>query len=173
MISIFKATEHDYKVIVDIGNISVPEAHKGSCAPADLDEYIQANYNESAVKKELAEAENIYHIINFKDKAVGFSKIVLNAKHPNIDLENIVKLDKMYLLKEFQEIKLGYELLNFNIKFAKDQKQSAIWLYTWVGNLKAIHFYAKNGFNIIGQDKFYINKTTSNEIHQMLLSLDD
>ncbi|MBC7557578.1 MAG: GNAT family N-acetyltransferase [Chryseobacterium sp.] len=171
MISIFKANVNDYKSIVDIGNVSVPEAHEGSCAPEDLNEYIQNNYNESAIKKELGDENNIYYILNYNGKAVGFSKIILNAKHPNIESENIVKLDKIYLLKEFQGLKLGFELLNYNINFAKNNKQNAIWLYTWIGNLNAINFYEKTGFKIIGENEFYINKTTSNLIYQMLLNL--
>ena len=171
MISIFKANVNDYKSIVLIGNVSVPEAHEGSCAPEDLNEYIQNNYNESAIKKELGDENNIYHILNYNGKAVGFSKIILNAKHPNIESENVVKLDKIYLLKEFQGLKLGFELLNYNINFAKNNKQNAIWLDTWIGNLKAIKFYEKTGFKIIGKNQFYINKTTSNLIYQMLLNL--
>lgn len=112
MISIFKASEKNYQSIVDIVTASVPEAQKGICAPEDLKEYITNNYNETAIKKELRNKNNIYHILKYNGEAVGFSKIILNAKHPTIDLENVVKLDRIYLLKEFQGLKLGFELLN-------------------------------------------------------------
>jgi ribosomal protein S18 acetylase RimI-like enzyme len=171
MISIIKANEKDYKSIVNIGNISVPEAHEGSCPPEDLREYIQNNYNDNAIKKELRDENNIYHLIYFNDKAVGFSKIILNAKHPNIALENVVKLDRIYLLKEYQGLKLGFELLNLNINFSKNHKQNAIWLYTWIGNLKAINFYEKIGFKKIASHEFFVTKTTSNLNHQMLLNI--
>ena len=172
MISIIKANKKDYKSISGIGKVSVYEAHEGSCAPEDLGEYIENNYNENAIKKELIDENNIYHILYYSGEAVGFSKIKLNAKHPNISLENVVKLDRIYLLKEFQGLKLGFELLNYNITFAKNNQQNAIWLATWIGNLKAIKFYEKIGFKIIGKNEFYINKTTSNLIYQMLLNLE-
>lgn len=172
MISIFRAREKDYEAIVAIGNSSVAEAHKGSCAPEDLSTYVQNNYKPTAIQAELADENNIYHIINYNGKAVGFSKIVLNSKHQNITSEKVVKLDKIYLLKDYQALKLGFELLQHNINFAKANEQSGMWLYTWVGNLKAIAFYEKTGFKKIGSHDFFITKTTSNLNHQMLLQFE-
>ena len=50
MISILRATEKDIGSIVNIGNISVPEAHKGSCADEIMNEFLSKNY----IYKELA-----------------------------------------------------------------------------------------------------------------------
>ena len=171
MISVIKATEKDYKSIVAIGKVSVAEAHRDSCSPEDLNEFLEKNYSNEAIKKELKDANNIYHIINFNGQPVGFSKIILNASHPNIDAENVTKLDRIYLLKEFQGLKLGLELLNFNIGLVRDNNQSGIWLYTWVDNKRAINFYLKAGFIIIGSHKFYVTKTHYNLNHQLYLNL--
>ena len=112
MISVMKATESDYNLIVSIGKISVAESHRGSCSAEDMNEFLERNYNSDAIKEELSDINNIYYIINYNDKPVGFSKIILNAKHPNIIAENVTKLDRIYLLKEYYGLKLGLELLN-------------------------------------------------------------
>ncbi len=173
LISITKATEEDYKSIAAIGNVAVEEAHRGSCLAADLQEYLEKNYNDDALKAELNDTHNIYHIVNYNGMPVGFSKIVLNAKHPNIEAENVTKLDRIYLLKEFFGLQLGLELLNFNIRLAKSHNQSGMWLFTWVGNERAIAFYDKTGFKIIGSHQFYVTKTYYNLNHHMLLTLTD
>jgi len=111
MISIIKATEGDYNSIVDIGKLSVAESHRDSCSAEEMNEYLERNYNNNAIKEELNDITNIYYIINYNDKPVGFSKIILNTKHPNIVTENAAKLDRIYLLKEFYGLKLGLELL--------------------------------------------------------------
>lgn len=169
MISIQKATKKDYDKIVSIGRISVTEAHKDSCSAEILNEYIERNYNAEEVQNELSNLDNIYHIIKHNDNPVGFSKIVLNEKHPNITLENVAKLDRIYLLSEFHGFKLGYELLKFNIEFSKNKQQSGIWLYTWIGNKKAINFYDNVGFKIIGSHNFLVAKKHYNLNHQMFL----
>ena len=171
MISIQRATDTNYKAISQIGNISVAEAHRGSCPDADLDAYLRRNYTDEAIMKEITDPNNIYHIIYVDAKAAGFSKIILNAGHPNITSENVAKLDRIYLLNEFQGLKLGYELLKFNIELSKKGRQAGIWLYTWTGNNKAINFYTKCGFKIIGSHHFFVTETSSNLNHQMLLAI--
>ena len=100
MISIKSATEKDYKVIVNIGNISVGEAHKDSCSAKDMKEYLKINYNDISIKEELNDPKNVYHILKYNEQPVGFSKIVANTEHPNIAHKNVTKLDRIYLLKE-------------------------------------------------------------------------
>ena len=85
--------------------------------------------------------------------------------------KNVTKLDRIYLLKEFYGLKLGLELLNFNIRLARNNKQSGIWLYTWTGNKRAIDFYLKAGFTITGSHKFYVTETYYNLNHLMFLDL--
>ena len=171
MISIKRATEEDYKSIVTIGKISVAEAHRDSTSEENLNEYLEKNYNEDAIIQELNDLNNIYHIISYDGLQVGFSKINLNAKHPDIVAENITKLDRIYLLKEFYGLKLDLELLKFNIKYARNNNQSGIWLYTWIGNNRAVNFYLKTRFKIIGSHKFYVTEKFYNLNHHMFLNL--
>jgi diamine N-acetyltransferase len=170
MISIIRATERDYNSIVGIGKISIAESHRDSCSAEDMHAFLERNYNSDAIKEELNDINNIYYIINYNDKPVGFSKIILNAKHPNIVTQNVTKLDRIYLLTEFYGLKLGLELLNFNIELSRNNNQSGIWLYTWVGNNRAINFYLKAGFTIIGSHKFYVTKTHYDLCHQLFLN---
>ncbi len=169
MISIIKATEKDCESIVRIGKVSVAESHKDSCSAEIMNEFLERNYNRDAIKEEFNDENNIYHIINYNDKPVGFSKIILNAEHPNIVIENVTRLDRIYLLKEFYGLKLGQELLNFNIELSGNNNQSGIWLFVWVGNKRALNFYLKAGFTIIGSHEFYVAGSHYDLSHQMFL----
>lgn len=171
MISVLRATEEDHGSIAAIGKIAVEEAHRESTSAENLNAYLDKNYNDNAIREEIGDLNNIYHIIRYNGKPVGFSKIILNSKEPGIEAENVTKLDRIYLLKEFYGLKLGLELLNFNIRLARNNKQSGIWLYTWTGNTRAIDFYLKAGFTIIGSHKFYVTETYYNLNHLMFLNL--
>jgi diamine N-acetyltransferase len=169
MISVIRATERDYKPIVSIGKVSVEESHRGSSPDEVMHEFLERNYNDDAIREELNDVNNIYHIIQYNNRPAGFSKIVMNAKHPNIMEENVAKLDRIYLSKDFYGLKLGLELLNFNIKLSKANGQSGMWLYTWIGNQRAIDFYLKAGFIIIGSHQYYVTETHYDVSHQMFL----
>ncbi|MBK7434844.1 MAG: hypothetical protein IPI66_13745 [Chitinophagaceae bacterium] len=57
MISIIRATEADYEPIVNIGSISVAEAHRDSTSAENLNEYLEKNYNQEAIIRELRDPE--------------------------------------------------------------------------------------------------------------------
>jgi GNAT superfamily N-acetyltransferase len=173
MISIRKATIQDCDAIAHIGKISVEDSHRGSSSKEDMNDFLDRNYNTDAIKVELNDIHNIYYMLYYRDKPVGFSKTVLNANHPNIAQGNVTKLDRIYLLKEFYGLKLGLELLNFNIELARNQNQSGMWLYAWIGNARAVNFYQKAGFSIIGSYQYYVTETHYDESHHMFLNFAD
>jgi ribosomal protein S18 acetylase RimI-like enzyme len=170
VISIVKARKKDFQVLTDIGKQSFIESHGSSALAEDIDSYVSKNYINDAFIKELSNPKNIYYIIYYGKQAAGYSKIIFNTPHPNIPIENVTKLERLYLLKEFYDLKLGPELFNFNLEFSKQNNQAGMWLFVWTENHRAINFYKTNGFKIIGSHDFKISETHSNPNHQMLLS---
>ena len=71
------------------------------------------------------------------------------------------------MLKEFYGLCLGLELLNFNIDLSKKNNEAGMWLFVWKENPRAISFYKKAGFEIIGSYDFKLTETHSNPNHQM------
>lgn len=171
MVSIEKARIDNSSTIASIGLVSVEQAHRDSCSAVDLQDYLHKHYNEAAIKAELSDPRNNYHIIYADGVPAGFSKIVFDEPHPAIGEKHVAKLDRIYLLHQFQGLKLGLQLLQFNIDLAKSYGQSGIWLFTWIGNQKAIDFYMRAGFKIIGSHWFQVSESHSNLNHHMLLSL--
>jgi len=169
MTRIVKAETRDCELLAEIGKQSFLDAHGNSAPKEDIDAFVALNYSKKAFVKELSILGNTYQIIYFKNQAVGFSKIVLNSPNTNIDQEQVTKLDRLYLLKEFYGKNLGDALLIFNIELSKQNNQKGVWLAVWVENKRAINFYSRNGFTIVGSYDFKISKTHANPNHIMYL----
>ncbi|MEO8665214.1 MAG: GNAT family N-acetyltransferase [Ignavibacteria bacterium] len=169
MITIVRANEKNSELLAHIGKISFIESHGISASPENINTYVAENYNEDVFNKELSDLKNIYHIIYHNNCPAGYSQIVLNSDHSNIKIKNATKLDRLYLLKEYYGLKLGYELLKFNIELSQTNKQTGMWLFVWKENQQAVRFYEKTGFNIVGSHDFKLTDTHSNPNHQMLL----
>ncbi len=169
MTSIVKATEKDFHLISEIAKQSFVESHGNSAGQEDIDIYITGKYNKDVIKEELSDAKNIYHIIYHNNQAAGYSKIILNTPYPNSPLKNIAKLERLYLLKEFYDLQLGFKLFQCNVELVKTNQQMGIWLFVWKENQRAVDFYNGAGFHIIGTHDFPISETHTNPNHQMLL----
>lgn len=169
MIAITKALEKDIPLLVKIGKQTFIESHGKSASPSVIDQYIAKTYNNDTISNELSDTKNIYHILSYKEKAAGFSKIIFDTPHVNIPLQHVTKLERIYLLKEFYELELGLELLNYTIALSQQNNQAGMWLFVWKENKRAVSFYTKCGFKIIGSHDFKLSDDHANPNHQMLL----
>jgi ribosomal protein S18 acetylase RimI-like enzyme len=169
MISIVKATPKDNQLLSAIATQSFMESHGNSAPAEDINNYVAKKYNAEVMKEELNDAGNIYHIIYHDSEAAGFSKIILNSPYEKNTIQHVTKLERLYLLEQFYNLRLGAALFDFNLNFIKNNHQLGVWLYVWKQNERAVNFYKKKGFVIIGSYDFAISETHANPNHQMLL----
>jgi ribosomal protein S18 acetylase RimI-like enzyme len=168
--NITRATSTDAKILAQIAKASFLPAHGHSASKVDIENYVATNFSETNFIKELENPENHYYIIYHENKIAGYSKITLNTGNENINSINVTYMSRLYLLKEFYGKNLGKTLFDFNIEFSKQHNQTGIWLAVWVENDKAIKFYTKMGFKIVGEYDFRISKTHTNPNHIMYLN---
>jgi len=166
---VVRATAGDALHVASIGRVAWVEAHGPSAAPNDIKQYVDQKYSDAAILLELQKPSNFYHLIFSGEKLAGFSNLILDASDPQITAQNVAELDRLYLLREFYDQRIGWETLCFNISLAKEHGQSGLWLYVWTGNDRAIAFYSRAGFQIVGSHDFKISDTHSNPNHLMLL----
>lgn len=169
MVKMVKATKEHAGLIAEIGRKSFLESHGNSAAAKDIDSFILKTYTKENISKEFENPMVYYTIILFDDKVAGFSKIELGHPNENIGDPNITKLDRLYLLKEYYGQKLGSQLVDYTIGISKKQNQKGIWLAVWVKNQRAMGFYKRTGFEIVGKHDFKISETHSNPNHIMYL----
>lgn len=170
MIKIIRATVTDAELLVRIGKTSFIESHGRSASKEDIDAYVKLKFNKITFFDELNVSSNYFYIIEHNQIPVGYSKIIFDCSHETIPFKNVTKLERLYILKEYHHLKLGFELFNFNVRESKKQFQAGMWLFVWTENEKAINFYNQMGFKIVGSHDFKISETHSNPNHQMLLT---
>ena len=169
MASIIKATGSDAQLLANIGKVTFIESHGTSAVADEINTYVNEKYNPDVLRLELDDPKNIYYILYHDKQPAGFSKIILNVPYPAITQKNITKLERIYFLKEFYGLKLGNELFNFNLELSRNADQAGMWLYVWEENHRAIAFYEKRGFKIIGDGDFKLTPTHSNPNYIMYL----
>lgn len=170
MVQITKPTLADLPILTEIARKSFLESHGHSASPADIENYMASKFTEAALEVELLDERNIFHLIYHDGQPAGYSKIILDFPLENIPEQHITKLERLYLLEAFHSLRLGYQLFDFNIQISKQANQTGIWLFTWTENHRAIAFYQKMGFQIVGESHFKISENHYNPNHIMWLA---
>ncbi len=168
-ISILKIGPGCGKLLSELGRQSFAESHGHSASVEVINEYTTRNYTEQVFEDMLANPDNHIHLLTVNDEPAGYSKICFDELHPLVQSAHAVKLDRLYLLNKFHDLKLGHRLLQFNIAYSKKFNLDTMWLFVWKGNERAFKFYLKAGFEIIGSHDFKLTENHSNPNHLMVL----
>ncbi|MCF7823739.1 MAG: GNAT family N-acetyltransferase [Candidatus Marinimicrobia bacterium] len=92
------------------------------------------------------------------EKVVGYSKTHWNEKRAEFFITSL------YVLPQFQKLKLGKDMLNFGIEAAKKHDADRVWLGVMIENTPAIEWYHRQGFVFIEKRPFTIGKTTIDDL---------
>lgn len=92
-----------------------------------------------AIEVQLKKGYN-YFLIYFAGLPCGYLALVPD------DLEKKLMISKIYVDKDFRGQNLGSDLLEFAIKFAKENKLNKVWLTVNKNNTVSMDWYEKRGF---------------------------
>lgn len=153
------AQNNDAQFIAILGRITFKETFGHYFRDKqDLLNYYDSTFAVKKIERSIAKPDTVYWISFVNRLPVGYAKLKLNSKSEFIDSENICQLQKIYVLKDFLSMKIGFELQNLLLEKAKELEFEKIWLSVLKSNERAINFYKRNGFKGIGKHDFQIGK---------------
>lgn len=124
----------------------------------DLIHYVETTFSVPKITMGLQKSSNVFWIAFIDKKPIGYAKLKLDSATEFIDASSICQLQKIYILKAFVSLKIGSELQTHLLKKARELSYEYIWLSVLNSNDRAIQFYKKNGFDIIGNHDFTIGQ---------------
>ncbi len=151
-----------------MGGASLLESHGHSAPAAVMKQYVEDHFNTESCEVELKEQTNVFTAIYFNGQPAGYSKIIFNTPCPAASLQPVTKLERLYLLKEFYDQKLGHLLLQHAMSQSKEAGDKGVWLDVWTGNQRATRFYQKQGFETVGEGRFTLTGSYTNPVWIML-----
>lgn len=146
MIKIRAARHDDVWPIVELGRKTFVETYGDLDHNGWVTQYIEEKFSEQQIRSELESKHEQFFLACNEDFMVGFTKLRDDRLPRGLDGKKVIELERIYVLKEFQGLKVGRELIGTCIETARDAHYDAIWLQVWQKNSRAIEFYQKAGF---------------------------
>lgn len=169
MIDVRIPTLKDAFTLAKLGERTFIESHGTSASAVDINDYVSKRFSIAEFEKELSDSNSVYRLIYYNNQLAGYSKIIYNSPNPSITENNVCKMERLYILKEFYNKNIGKYLFDYNVALAKTNNQLGMWLYVWTENKRALAFYEKQGFKNIGSTYFKISENHSNPNYWMYL----
>jgi len=170
-IYIRQATAEDCNTIVDLGRRTFVETHAEIGKNGVLEAYVEKKFSPEIIDAELHSSNAWFYIGFVDDIPVAFTKLRNDRKAKGLEYNNVIEIERIYVLKEFQGVKVGKEMMNNCKEIARQNKYDIIWLQVWQRNNKAIQFYQKAGFVIYDTTTFSYSKDLKQEDFLMRFNL--
>lgn len=161
---------NEVEILRELAETTFMQSHHHSAPAEELAQYCSEKFSRSTILDELKNEDNHFYFLYFQQELVGYSKIIFDFPFENLSPQKSAKLERLYLLEKYLDLKLGKKLMEFNVKLAREKEQNEIWLYVWVENHRAFRFYQKFGFQVIANRDFRISAQHVNP--NFILSLD-
>jgi ribosomal protein S18 acetylase RimI-like enzyme len=149
--NIRKATNRDIEGIVLVGRKSFTRAF-AHLFPSDvLERYLDQTYSPEKITASLSKSDNIYAVAETQDGIVGFLKLKLNCPQDLIQDAHQIQLQKIYVLPQSADAGVGSKLMQTAEQKIFSEAPDCAWLMVYENNCRAISFYERFGYVIIGK----------------------
>jgi diamine N-acetyltransferase len=148
-ITIREANISDVGLLSELGRQTFFQTFADQNTKEDMDLYLNETFNLKSVSDQLRDENSYFFIIEYDGVPAGYSKL-------RKDGQDALEIERIYIAKKFQGKKLGKELMEHCVEFAKQKNYKRIWLGVWEKNEKAIAFYEKFGFIPFGSHVFIL-----------------
>jgi GNAT superfamily N-acetyltransferase len=114
--------------------------------------YVRDNFNFDKLYAEMANANSVFFLVYWEQKAVGYIKLNIDKGIDGFSAGESLELERIYFVREASGKGLGKGAIDFVMNFAKQRGKLVVWLKT-MDSSDALDFYKKRGFEIIGETR--------------------
>ncbi|WP_346239311.1 GNAT family N-acetyltransferase [Niabella insulamsoli] len=153
-IEIKRITPHDVTALQNIAIQTFQETFSASNTEADMQQYLKDNFTIEKLTIALEEKNARFYFALLNETVLGYLKINTGAAQTELKKEHSLEIERIYVLKDFQGKRVGQLLYDKALEIAREEKVDYVWLGVWEENMRALHFYKKNGFVAFDQHIF-------------------
>lgn len=154
----------DVEMLQEIGKLTFAETFVEDCDPLDMEKYFEEKHNINILISELRNPESQFFFAEIEGKVIAYLKINWGNAQTESKLKNALEVERLYVLSDFQRMKIGQQLMNKALEVATEGDYKWLWLGVWEHNKKAIRFYKKNGFSIFDKHPFVIGTDIQTDV---------
>jgi len=154
--TIRRAALSDAAALAGLAARTFTETFAADNSPEDLDAHLRSSFG---VARQAAEIEDrdVTTLLAFQGETLaGFAQVRRKSAPSCVTVEQPVELHRFYLTRSAHGTGLAAQLMLAARAAARELDGLHMWLGVWERNARAIAFYLKSGFVVVGSHVFVV-----------------
>jgi ribosomal protein S18 acetylase RimI-like enzyme len=139
----------------------------------NMRKYLEEELSIEKLTDELVNADSEFYFAILENKVIGYLKLNFGKSQTELQDDNALELERIYVLKEFHGKSVGQFLYNYAVQIARQRNVDYMWLGVWEKNLRARNFYKKNGLVDFDKHIFKLGNDVQTDIMMKLVLKDN
>ena len=159
-----RATPLDASALSVLGARTFTETFGHLYPPEDLRAFLVGSHSVDAWTRTLADSQRAVWVAILADTlpigfiTVGACKLPVENRESNAG-----EIQQLYVLARHHNLRLGSRLMDLGLKWLDAQGRRPLYIGVWSENFGAQRFYARYGFNKVGEYGFPVGNTVDRE----------
>ena len=167
MITIRRATLDDAEALAHLAEVIFRDTFSTENNCSDMDLYCAENFGPEVQQQEILDANGVTLLAEMEDQQIGFAHILLKASNASVSADRPSELRRLYVAKEWHGRGVAKELMAHILSVLTQAATDHIWLGVSEHNPRAIAFYRKHGFEVVGAHVFQFGNDPQRDLVMM------
>lgn len=154
--SIRLATDRDAATLAEFAERTFRAAFAGANTAADMDEHCRRSYGEAVQAGEIRDPSRTTLLSFADDRLVGYGQLRQGTPPSCVVAARPAEIQRLYVDACQHGKGTAHALMAALLDRAIAGGADAAWLGVWERNPRAIAFYAKSGFSVVGEHVFML-----------------
>jgi len=163
------ATSEDAKVLAVLAEQTFRDAFSDVNVGEDMEAYVRDAFSIDGVLDELADGANMFLLVflGAAEKPIGYAKMRTGSTAAAVEGSAPIELQRLYLDVDAIGQGIGAMLMGECLEHAQSNGHQTVWLGVWENNARALSFYRRWGFEVVGEHVFQLGADSQRDLIMM------
>src|SRR4051812_32092975 len=159
------ATSADADALARLAARLFEQTFAGENSADDMREYLDRTFSAERQRAELADGDRAVWLAVAEDGAhVGYAMLRRGTRAQGVTGSRPAEVQRIYADRDFHGRGVGRVLMDACLAQASEWKCDELWLGVWERNPRAIAFYQKIGFGVVGRQTFLLGRDVQHDL---------
>jgi diamine N-acetyltransferase len=163
-LSIRTATAADAEMLTEFARGVFYDAFAPMNSPENMESYMSQNFTLQKLSAQIADSRAIFLIAEIDATPAAFAKLYDGDIPDCVSDPAAVEIERFYVDRQFHGRGVAQALMQDCFDRAKQSGRWTIYLGVWENNHRAIAFYRKCGFEVVGSHVFQMGDEAQNDL---------